>query len=194
MSGLTGVADRSFLDQQLDLAWRCMAREQAPRALVMMDIDRFKLFNDIYGHLSGDDCLRRVPQTLAGGLRRPADFLIRYGGEEFVAVRPGIGLEGALVLAESMRRLVEGLAISHGPLHGGPLGDSEPEGDGPGCRPTTMTPLWCWPPPTLPYIRPSKPGVTACKALTHPKRLKTGTRYGGRMGVFADAATGRPRY
>ncbi len=113
VDGLTGVANRRFLDQQLDLEWRRLAREQAPLALVMVDIDQFKLFNDTYGHLAGDDCLRRVAQALGQSLLRPADILARYGGEEVVAVLPGTSLEGALALAERMRRQVEGLAIAH---------------------------------------------------------------------------------
>ncbi|MBI4799865.1 MAG: diguanylate cyclase [Desulfarculus sp.] len=113
LDGLTGVANRRFLDQQLDLEWRRAARERASLAVVMVDIDQFKAFNDTYGHLAGDDCLRRVAVALAQVLRRPADFLARYGGEEFAAVLPGTGLEGALLLAEQMRGQVEGLAIVH---------------------------------------------------------------------------------
>jgi diguanylate cyclase (GGDEF)-like protein/PAS domain S-box-containing protein len=113
VDGLTGVANRRFLDQQLALEWRRSAREQSPLALVMVDIDQFKLFNDTYGHLAGDDCLRRVAQALAQVLRRPGDFLARFGGEEFAAVLPGTGLEGALALAEQMRLQVEVLAIAH---------------------------------------------------------------------------------
>lgn len=113
VDGLTGVANRRFLDQQLDLEWRRAAREQAPLALIMVDIDQFKLFNDTYGHLAGDDCLRRVAEALGQGLRRPADILASYGGEEFVAVLPGTALEGALILAERLRTQVEKLAIAH---------------------------------------------------------------------------------
>ena len=111
--GLTGVANRRFLDQQLDHEWRRAARERSCLAVVMVDIDQFKLYNDTYGHLAGDDCLRRVAEALAHALRRPADFLARYGGEEFAAVLPGTSLEGALALAEQMRAQVEGLAIPH---------------------------------------------------------------------------------
>lgn len=113
LDGLTGVANRRFLDQQLDQEWRRAARERSPLAVVMVDIDQFKAFNDTYGHLAGDDCLGRVAAALSQALRRPADFLARYGGEEFAAVLPGTGLEGALVLAEQMRAQVEGLAIPH---------------------------------------------------------------------------------
>ncbi|MBI5523257.1 MAG: diguanylate cyclase [Desulfarculus sp.] len=114
LDGLTGVANRRYLDQQLDLEWRRAARERASLAVVMVDIDQFKAFNDTYGHLAGDDCLRRVAVALAQVLRRPADFLARFGGEEFAAVLPGTGQRGALVLAEQMRRQVEGLGIVHG--------------------------------------------------------------------------------
>ncbi|MFH1034901.1 MAG: diguanylate cyclase [Pseudomonadota bacterium] len=113
VDGLTGVANRRFFDQQMAQEWRRAVREQSSLALIMVDIDQFKLFNDTYGHLAGDDCLRRVAQALAQGLRRPGDFLARYGGEEFVAVLPGTGQEGAWALAELMRRQVEELAIAH---------------------------------------------------------------------------------
>ncbi len=111
--GLTGVANRRYFDDQAGLELRRAAREQRPLAVIMADIDYFKFFNDTYGHLAGDDCLRQVAQALAGRLKRPGDFLARYGGEEFVAVLPGADLDGAASLAEEMRQAVENLEIAH---------------------------------------------------------------------------------
>jgi diguanylate cyclase (GGDEF)-like protein len=97
----------------LGIEWNRMARERLPLSLVILDVDHFKLYNDRYGHLAGDSCLRRVATALAGLLRRPADMVARYGGEEFAAILPGTGLEGAKVVAESMRQAVASLGIEH---------------------------------------------------------------------------------
>ena len=79
----------------------------------MLDIDYFKLFNDTYGHVAGDDCLRKVAGILTSTIQRTMDFASRYGGEEFVLVLPATGEKGALTVAEKIRRGVESLAIPH---------------------------------------------------------------------------------
>jgi diguanylate cyclase (GGDEF)-like protein len=79
----------------------------------MIDIDFFKLFNDTYGHLAGDDCLIQIANTLNNLVNRPADLFARYGGEEFVAILPGTDKDGSLLLAEEMRKAVEALKIKH---------------------------------------------------------------------------------
>ncbi len=113
LDGLTGVPNRRYFDEQVELEWRRAAREARPLALVMIDIDKFKAFNDNYGHQAGDECLRATAKALAGVLRRPGDFLARYGGEEFVAVLPGTDLTGAEAVSETMRAAVEDLGIIH---------------------------------------------------------------------------------
>jgi len=88
-------------------------------AIIMCDIDFFKLFNDTYGHQDGDECLRQIAQVLVKSMDRGGDLLARYGGEEFVAVLPGTSLSGASFVAGQMRQAVEELAIAH---NGSPYG------------------------------------------------------------------------
>ena len=113
LDGLTGVANRRAFDDTLDREWRRAARAGSELALIMIDIDHFKAYNDRYGHLAGDDCLRRVARTLAATSVRPADFLARFGGEEFACVLPETDAAGARFLAEKMRRAVGELAVPH---------------------------------------------------------------------------------
>ena len=79
----------------------------------MIDIDYFKKYNDIYGHLKGDECLKKIAGALSQALKRPADFIARYGGEEFVAVLPGTNIEGATHVADILRKIVEEMSIEH---------------------------------------------------------------------------------
>lgn len=113
MDGLTGVANRRYFDDQFDVEWRACKRNQQPVAVALMDIDHFKTYNDRYGHLQGDDCLKTVARALRDGMNRPRDLIARYGGEEFVCLLPETTLEGALEKAESLRAAVEALAIPH---------------------------------------------------------------------------------
>ncbi len=113
LDGLTGIPNRRRFDEFLDTEWRHCMRENVPLSLIMMDIDYFKAFNDNQGHQAGDDCLKKVAYTLASSVKRPMDFLARYGGEEFVAILPKTNSEGALVVAETMRKNIESLSISH---------------------------------------------------------------------------------
>jgi diguanylate cyclase (GGDEF)-like protein len=110
---LTGVANRRVLNAALSQEWSRAAREVVPLGLVLIDIDFFKNYNDCYGHLGGDECLRRVAQTLGGVVKRPGDLVARYGGEEFAVVLPHTGPSGAAVLAEGLRKQVEGLSLEH---------------------------------------------------------------------------------
>jgi diguanylate cyclase (GGDEF)-like protein len=82
-------------------------------AVIMLDVDKFKAFNDTYGHRRGDEILAAVAQSLSGTVHRPADFVGRYGGEEFVAVLPDTDLNGAQVVAEAMREAVQNLRLPH---------------------------------------------------------------------------------
>jgi diguanylate cyclase (GGDEF)-like protein len=111
--GLTGIANRSFFDATLDREWKVSARNNELFSLVMFDIDFFKQYNDTYGHLSGDECLRQVAQTAAKIVQRPRDIVARYGGEEFGVILPDTHAEGALVVAERLRQNISGLAIPH---------------------------------------------------------------------------------
>lgn len=109
--GLTGVANRRCFDLTLDAEWRRALRDGQPLALVMVDVDCFKQFNDLYGHREGDRCLRRVVKAMSGVLTRPGDLLARYGGEEFASILPGTDLEGACLIGERLRQAVMELNI-----------------------------------------------------------------------------------
>lgn len=111
--GLTGLANRREFDQRLAAECRRAARGGTPLALVMVDVDHFKAYNDAYGHQGGDECLRQVACALAGCLHRPGDLAARYGGEELAAILPGTGRDGALDVARRMRAAVEALALPH---------------------------------------------------------------------------------
>ena len=113
VDGLTGIANRRNFDEELARIWRRAQRESAPVSLVLIDIDHFKKYNDHYGHLAGDDCLRRVAQTLQEAVKRPFDLVARYGGEEFAVVLPDTDGPGSYPLAEEMRKAVERLDIAH---------------------------------------------------------------------------------
>ncbi|MFH1911228.1 MAG: diguanylate cyclase [Pseudomonadota bacterium] len=111
--GLTGIANRRHFDEFYQQEWKRALREETPLSLLLCDLDFFKNYNDTYGHQAGDDCLRAVAGVLQKGLRRPGDLTARYGGEEFIVVLPGTLREGALAVAESLRKAVEALAIPH---------------------------------------------------------------------------------
>ncbi len=108
---LSGLANRRSFDELLAQAWRQAGR--APVGLLMIDVDHFKLFNDRYGHVEGDACLRRVGKLLTDFACRPGDLPTRYGGEEFALLLPGASLSGARIVAERLRRAVEELCITN---------------------------------------------------------------------------------
>lgn len=111
--GLTGVANRRRFDDALQLEWRHCQRRRSPLAVLMIDIDHFKLFNDCYGHQAGDRCLRAVGEALQAAFRRPYDLVARYGGEEFVCLMPECSLSDARTMAEEAVLAVRRLAIPH---------------------------------------------------------------------------------
>lgn len=111
--GLTQVPNRRRLDEYLEQQWQQMAREMSPLSAILCDIDFFKEYNDTYGHLAGDDCLRQIAQALAQILKRPSDLLARYGGEEFVGLLPKTDLRGAIVVARQMQAAVGALRLPH---------------------------------------------------------------------------------
>lgn len=113
VDGLTGVANRRRLDECLSIEWRHGQRYGQSLALLMIDIDYFKLYNDRYGHLTGDSCLQSVAQALRKELNRAHDLVARYGGEEFVCLLPECGLEGARNKAQALCDAVAALNIPH---------------------------------------------------------------------------------
>jgi diguanylate cyclase (GGDEF)-like protein/PAS domain S-box-containing protein len=111
--GLTGLANRRYFDEALQREFYRMKRSGAPFSLILLDIDNFKKYNDSYGHVLGDECLRRVATTLQMVVGRVPDILARYGGEEFVIILPATDAQGAVTLAERIRSSIEDLAIPH---------------------------------------------------------------------------------
>ncbi|MNF43473.1 Phytochrome-like protein cph2 [compost metagenome] len=111
--GLTGLSNRRHFDEYMDMEWRRALREQSELSLLMIDVDHFKSFNDSFGHVAGDDALRRVAEAIRAACSRSTDLAARYGGEEFAMVLPGTSAGGARLLAEKVRRSIEALAIPH---------------------------------------------------------------------------------
>lgn len=110
---LTHIHNRRYFDMQLDKEWKLAIRERTSLALLVLDIDYFKRFNDTYGHGTGDDCLYRVAQALVKAVQRPGDVLARIGGEEFVVLLPGANIDGARIVGEALRSNVEDAGIEH---------------------------------------------------------------------------------
>jgi diguanylate cyclase (GGDEF)-like protein len=110
---LTGVANRRCVEERLDSEWRRCRRNQVPIAVIMIDIDHFKFYNDAYGHQAGDNCLQHIAAALKKGLRRPGDLLGRYGGEEFLCLLPETTLDRAVERADELGRAVMALNIVH---------------------------------------------------------------------------------
>jgi diguanylate cyclase (GGDEF)-like protein len=113
VDGLTGLANRRRFDETLEQEWLRAQRDQTPLSLLMIDVDHFKLYNDLYGHLAGDDCLRQIAQSVRRLAHRPADLCARYGGEEFAVILPGNGQPGALEIATRICQVIEQLRIPH---------------------------------------------------------------------------------
>jgi diguanylate cyclase (GGDEF)-like protein len=116
---LTGLANRRHFERALEREFRIARRKGTSLALVMLDADHFKKYNDLYGHPAGDRCLRMIGEAIASGLRRPGDLASRYGGEEFSVLLPDTDLAGAMDVAESIRAAVHGAMVEH---KGNPLG------------------------------------------------------------------------
>ncbi len=119
--GLTGIANRRLFDQTLQNEWLRCARAGRPLALLLIDIDHFKLFNDHYGHAGGDQCLQQVARVLTGCAQRTGDIVCRFGGEEFAILLPDAGLDSARTVAQACLDAVRAASIAHAASPLGPL-------------------------------------------------------------------------
>ena len=111
--GLTGISNRRNFDSYIEMSWNNCLNSNKPLSLIMMDIDYFKLYNDNYGHIKGDDCLKAVAKELSKSAKRTLDLSARYGGEEFVIILPETHKEGAEIIAEEIRKNIINLDIPH---------------------------------------------------------------------------------
>jgi diguanylate cyclase (GGDEF)-like protein/PAS domain S-box-containing protein len=111
--GLTGIANRRHFDEVLSQEYNRHCRSGAELSFILLDIDYFKSFNDIYGHVKGDECLQLVARVMADCAKRPDDLTARYGGEEFACILPETNFNGAATIADNIRRGILALAIPH---------------------------------------------------------------------------------
>jgi diguanylate cyclase (GGDEF)-like protein len=111
--GLTGIANRRALDIRLEHDINLSVRQRATVAVLLMDIDCFKLYNDNYGHSAGDQCLKKVSKIICNSLHRDSDFVARYGGEEFVCVLPDTDTQGAQGVASNIIKKMQDAALPH---------------------------------------------------------------------------------
>ena len=110
---LTQIFNRRYFNYYLDKEWRRLAREGIPLSLILIDVDYFHNFNQVYGIPQADHCLYNLAQTIQKCLNRPGDLVARYGGEEFAVISPNTGKLGALHVAEIIRQAITNLAIKH---------------------------------------------------------------------------------
>ena len=113
LDGLTGISNRRALDERFQQEWSRASRARSPLAFLMIDIDHFKQFNDLYGHSAGDQALQAVAAALTTHMHRPDDLAARFGGEEFAVLLPNTDLPGAMHLAEQLRKAVLALGMPH---------------------------------------------------------------------------------
>jgi two-component system, chemotaxis family, response regulator WspR len=113
VDGLTGLSNRRSLNEFLELQWRQAVREQSPFSILMIDVDNFKPYNDTYGHLAGDDVLKKIAVALQTIFRRPTDIAARFGGEEFIMLLSATEASAAHCLGEALCQRVANLRIAH---------------------------------------------------------------------------------
>jgi diguanylate cyclase (GGDEF)-like protein len=111
--GLTNIANRRGFDERFEREWAQAIRDESVLSILMLDVDYFKEYNDLYGHVAGDNTLITIAKTIVNKLARPSDFTARYGGEEFVCLLPNTDSEGAAIISEQMRLAVQGRKIQH---------------------------------------------------------------------------------
>lgn len=120
LDGLTGLANRRHFDEYLTMEWRRAQRNGQPLSLILLDVDYFKIYNDTYGHLKGDECLRTLAGIIKEAIKRPADLAARYGGEEFAIILPETDVLGAKKIAEDIHELIRKAELPHvGSTHAG---------------------------------------------------------------------------
>jgi diguanylate cyclase (GGDEF)-like protein len=113
LDGLTMIPNRRHFDSYIEEQWTLLSQLQQPLSLIVLDVDCFKLYNDHYGHLAGDDCLKQVAQAIDRALQRPTDIVARFGGEEFAVVLPLTTTQGAQQVAQSIAREIDHLQLFH---------------------------------------------------------------------------------
>ncbi len=113
--GLTGLANRRSFDQQLKISLKHARRQKEPLTVVMIDIDQFKKYNDHFGHLAGDECIKSIALAIHKAANRPTDVAARYGGEEFALILPHTDQQGAIVMLNKLLKTVEDLKQPHAP-------------------------------------------------------------------------------
>lgn len=113
LDALSGLSNRRHFDEALQKEWARACRDRSPLALIMVDVDHFKAYNDTYGHPAGDVCLTQIAGVLARALKRPADLAARYGGEEFIVLLPGAGTHGAEEVARRIVAGIDALSLEH---------------------------------------------------------------------------------
>jgi diguanylate cyclase (GGDEF)-like protein len=113
VDGLTGVPNRRHFDERLEQEWNRAVRQGTTLSVLLLDVDFFKRYNDRFGHLTGDECLRKIAQTLLKHAKRPADMVARYGGEEFACILPETDHDGAMLFARHLGDTIRALAIPH---------------------------------------------------------------------------------
>ena len=113
LDGLTQLANRRCFDDTLNAQWQLLTREQASLSLILCDVDCFKLYNDTYGHLAGDDVIRQVAKAISVTVKHPADLVARYGGEEFAVILPNTDAPGAIAVAKDIQSHVSALQLPH---------------------------------------------------------------------------------
>jgi diguanylate cyclase (GGDEF)-like protein len=111
--GLTGLANRRAFDRRLETEWLRASRDGTALSLLLIDVDQFKAYNDVYGHQAGDECLRAIAQILSDNVNRPGDLVARYGGEEIVVLLSDTGEAGAASVAENLRRKIQAASLRH---------------------------------------------------------------------------------
>lgn len=109
----TEIYNKRFFNEVYSKEWKSAVRLNTPLALLMIDVDYFKNYNDLYGHLQGDECLKLIATAIKNSLLRPRDIAARFGGEEFIAILPDTGKEGAAYIAQRILANIRGLSIEH---------------------------------------------------------------------------------